>query len=94
MDQTTPDVIMLDLVMPELDGFDFVDELRKREAWRTIPIVVITAKDLTVEERLRLNGYVEKILQKSSFDTDDLVRELRDLVVACVRHRAAREMVP
>jgi signal transduction histidine kinase/CheY-like chemotaxis protein len=94
MDETTPDVIMLDLVMPELDGFDFVDELRKREAWRTIPIIVITAKDLTVEERLRLNGYVEKILQKSSFDTDDLVRELRDLVFACIRHRAAREMVP
>ncbi|MBI4494088.1 MAG: response regulator, partial [Chloroflexi bacterium] len=62
-----PDLILLDLMMPEMDGFEFVVELRKRSEWRTIPVVVVTAKDLTVEDRLRLNGYVEKILQKGTY---------------------------
>jgi hypothetical protein len=52
----------------------------------------VTAKDLTVEEHLRLNGYVEKIIQKSIgvVGRDDLLREVRELVMACVRHSAGR----
>jgi len=80
-----PAVILLDLMMPEMDGFEFVAEVRKHEAWRAIPIVVVTAKDLTEEDRLRLNGYVEKILQKGAHSRDGLLREVRDLVMACVR---------
>jgi CheY-like chemotaxis protein len=83
-----PDLILLDLMMPEMDGFEFVTNLRKREEWRTIPIVVITAKDLTPEDRLRLNGYVEKILQKGASSREELRAEVRDLVAACVRHPA------
>ena len=61
---TIPDVIVLDLMMPEIDGFEFLDELRKRPELRNIPVVVVTAKDLTEEERRRLNGGVERILQE------------------------------
>ena len=76
-----PDVVLLDLMMPEMDGFEFVAELRKRQEWRTIPVVVVTAKDLTPEERQRLSGHVEKILQKTAYRREDLLREVRDLMV-------------
>jgi Response regulator containing a CheY-like receiver domain and an HD-GYP domain len=53
-------------MMPGMNGFEFIAELRQREAGRGIPIVVLTAKDLTAEERQRLNGYVERVLQKGA----------------------------
>jgi signal transduction histidine kinase/CheY-like chemotaxis protein len=79
-----PALILLDLMMPEMDGFQFVAELRNHEQWRSIPVVVITAKDITPEDRLRLNGYVEKILQKETYTSEKLLAEVRDLVVTCV----------
>jgi len=80
-----PALILLDLMMPEMDGFQFVAELRKHEKWCSIPVVVITAKDITPQDRLRLNGYVEKILQKETYTSKKLLAEVRDLVVASVR---------
>ncbi len=74
-----PQLILLDLMMPEMDGFGFVENLRKREEWRGVPVVVITAKELTAEDRLRLSGYVEKILAKSAQTRDDLLREVSAL---------------
>jgi len=82
MADSQPALILLDLMMPEMDGFQFVAELRKHEDWRSIPVVVITAKDLTSEDRQRLNGYVEKILQKETCTSEELLTEVRDLVVA------------
>ncbi len=83
--RSRPSVILLDLMMPEMDGFEFVAELRGREEWRTIPVVVVTAKDITQEDRLRLNGYVAQIIQKGAHDRDALLAEIRDLVRAhCV----------
>ena len=64
--EATPGLILLDLMMPEMDGFELVVELRKHEAWREIPVVVATAKDLTADDRQRLNGYVGKVLQKAA----------------------------
>jgi CheY-like chemotaxis protein len=61
-----PDVIVLDLMMPEMDGFEFLDGMRQRDEWRDIPVLVVTAKDLTNEDRARLNVGVERILHKSS----------------------------
>jgi CheY-like chemotaxis protein len=84
MADSQPALILLDLMMPEMDGFQFVAELCKHEQWRSIPVVVITAKDITPEDRLRLNGYVEKILQKETDTSEKLLAEVRDLVVACV----------
>jgi PAS domain S-box-containing protein len=75
-----PSVILLDLMMPEMDGFAFLDELRKNEAWRAIPVVVLTSKDLTPDERRRLAGNVEKILLKGSQSREALLREVKGAV--------------
>ncbi|WP_296492498.1 GAF domain-containing protein [Rhodoferax sp.] len=74
--QALPDVIMLDLMMPEMDGFEFVVELRSRPEWREIPVVVITAKDLSAQERERLNGGVTRVLQKGASDMEALLQEI------------------
>ena len=83
-----PEVILLDLMMPEMDGFEFVAELRQHQEWRSIPVVVVTAKDLTPDERLRLNGCVEKVIAKGAYSRDAVLREVRDLVASCVRRDA------
>src|SRR5947209_12518515 len=59
-----PGLILLDLMMPGMDGFEFIAELHRREGGRSVPLVAITAKDLSGEERRRLNGCVKKGLQK------------------------------
>ncbi len=81
------DAILLDLMMPEMDGFEFVAELRHSEDWRTIPVVVITAKDLTAEERQRLSGSVERILMKGAYRREELLAEVQRLVAASVARR-------
>ena len=88
--QRRPDAILLDLMMPEMDGFEFAAALHRVEEWRSIPVIVLTAKDLTDEDRLRLHGYVQKILQKSGQPFEDLMRQVRDLVIACgVPHQSS-----
>ena len=74
------DLILLDLMMPEMDGFEFVTELRKNEKWRVVPVVVVTAKDLTPDDRIRLDGHVKKVFQKGTFSREDLAREIRQVV--------------
>jgi signal transduction histidine kinase/CheY-like chemotaxis protein len=78
--QSIPRLIFLDLMMPEMDGFQFTEELRKNSQWKDIPVVVITAKDLTLEERSRLNGYVESILQKGNYDFSSLLNQVEQLL--------------
>ncbi|MGD0281629.1 MAG: response regulator [Dissulfurispiraceae bacterium] len=75
-----PSLILLDLMMPEMDGFQFVEELRSIEALRSIPVVVVTAKDLNPEDRERLKGYVKLIVQKGAYSREDLLGELHKLV--------------
>jgi CheY-like chemotaxis protein len=83
-----PAAIILDLMMPEMDGFEFVDELRKNEEWRDIPIIVVTAKDITDEDRLRLNGYVQKTLQKGNYSRDELLKDIRESIVKRLQQTA------
>ena len=82
LDKTAPSLILLDLMMPEMDGFQFLEELRRHDRWNKAPVVVVTAKDITAEDRQRLNGYVEKVVQKGSHSTESLLTELRGLVTA------------
>jgi CheY-like chemotaxis protein len=77
--QRPPGLILLDLMMPEMDGFAFVEELRKNDEWRRIPVVVVTAKDMTAEDRLRLEGRVKRIFQKAALTREELAREIRML---------------
>jgi CheY-like chemotaxis protein len=79
-----PTVILLDLMMPKMDGFDFITELHRHPEWRNIPIVVLTARDLSADDRRRLSGYVEKILSKGAVSREELLGKVRELVTACV----------
>ncbi|MNI07761.1 Response regulator PleD [compost metagenome] len=80
--QAIPHLILLDLMMPQMDGFEFVTELRKQEEWRSIPIVVVTAKHITEEDRSRLNGFVNNIVQKGDLHREALLREIRHLIAS------------
>ena len=75
--EAVPDLILLDLMMPEMDGFEFIAHLREVEAWRPIPVVVVTAKDMTADDHLRLQGNVRRVFRKASFSREELVGEIR-----------------
>jgi len=75
-----PVLILLDLMMPDVDGFEFAAELHRHAEWRSIPIIVLTAEDLTDGELLRLNGNVHQILDKGGHSREELMHEVRDLL--------------
>ena len=74
-----PDLILLDLIMPDIDGFEVAENIKKHPISAQIPIFIITSKDLTVEERLRLSGNIERIIGKKSFSAEELSRSIREL---------------
>ncbi|PYI89199.1 MAG: hypothetical protein DME26_01770 [Verrucomicrobia bacterium] len=82
LSEQVPALILLDLMMPEMDGFEFMVELRRRAECKQVPVIVITAKELTAEDRLRLNGQVARIIQKSTMSLDQLVAEVKELLDA------------
>jgi len=69
-------VVLLDLMMPVMNGFDVIAELRNRPHLQQIPVIVLTAKDITADDRLRLDGSVKRILQKGKVSIDELVGEI------------------
>jgi CheY-like chemotaxis protein len=75
-----PDTILLDLMMPEMDGFELVAALQANASWRDIPVVVVTALDLTAEDRQRLNGGVAQILSKTAFAPAELMARISALL--------------
>ena len=79
-------------MMPEMDGFQLITALRGRPAWRRIPVIVITALDLTAADRKRLNSGVEAIMLKDSFDPTQLVQTVREAVDRARREREVSEM--
>ncbi|MBX3356902.1 MAG: response regulator [Phycisphaeraceae bacterium] len=78
-----PGLIVLDLMMPEMDGFQVLEALRTHPRWRSIPVVVVTAKPLTAQERARLQEQVMNVLEKGDYPLDDLLAAVRDLVSTC-----------
>jgi PAS domain S-box-containing protein len=72
-----PDLIVLDLMMPEVNGFDVVSALVEDPATASIPVIVVTAKHITLEDRAKLNGYVMAIMEKANFDRDRFITEVR-----------------
>jgi CheY-like chemotaxis protein len=70
--------------MPEMDGFEFLAKLRQTPTMRHIPVVVVTAADLSEEDHRRLKGGVERVLLKAAYSRDELLAELRDLITGYV----------
>jgi PAS domain S-box-containing protein len=87
-----PTLILLDLMMPEMDGFEFAEHMHRHPQWRSIPLVVITAKDLSADERRRLNGSVETVLNKATSSRESLLDQVRTIVADCAA-RSNREAV-
>ena len=66
-----------------MDGFDFLAELRARPEWQQIPVIVLTAKDLTADDRERLAGKVEDVLEKNACTREQLLQHVSEAVTAC-----------
>jgi CheY-like chemotaxis protein len=100
VERCPPGLIVLDLMMPEMDGFEFITELQRHAEWRSIPVVIVTARDLSAEDRLFLNGSLmlggsaSRVLQKGRFNREDLLREVRDLLASRVEPPARSDVVP
>ncbi len=75
-----PDVMILDLMMPEMDGFAVIDALKADESTATISVIVVTAKELTKDENMRLEGRIHSLMQKGEFLNDELVDEVDTLL--------------
>jgi CheY-like chemotaxis protein len=84
----TPDVIVLDLMMPEMDGFEFMTALQADSARRDIPVLIVTAKDLGPDDRRRLNVGVSDVIEKNGHHRDKLVDQVHRLLVTALGSRA------
>jgi signal transduction histidine kinase/CheY-like chemotaxis protein/CHASE3 domain sensor protein len=82
LQDSIPSLILLDLVMPGMDGFGVVRELQRKEAWKKIPIIVLTGKDLTEEDHQKLDPYVADYLLKDSFTTAAISNAIRRILSA------------
>ena len=80
LERAKPALVLLDLMMPGMDGFEVLETMRGEEAWREIPVIIVTAKDLTREEVDRLNGRVVKVLQKGAYQRRDLVGDIHAMI--------------
>ena len=75
-----PDLVILDLMMPEVDGFAVLDSLRSKPETANIPVIVATAKELTVDEKSRLQGQIQSLMLKGDFLNDEFLEEVRSLI--------------
>ncbi len=80
IERELPDLIVLDLMMPEMDGFAVLDALRAKPETANIPVIVATAKELTAEEKNRLKGQIQALMQKGDFLSDEFLEEVRSLI--------------
>jgi PAS domain S-box-containing protein len=80
IEEATPALILLDLMMPEMDGFEFMEELHRRKECRDIAVIVVTSREVTEEDRRRLNGQVQGVIRKSAMTITELLVEMRTLM--------------
>ncbi|WP_158542766.1 response regulator [Lujinxingia litoralis] len=90
LESIEPSLVFLDLMMPQVDGFEFLRRFRERPAFRDVPVVVMTAKYLTAEDYTRLAGNATQVIQKGGGEYMSLLEELRDLVMRLTRGKASR----
>ena len=88
-----PGVILLDLMMPEMDGFEFIRQLRQHPQWRSLPIIILTAKDLTAAERQWLSGQTQRIYQKGTGNRQ-LLDEIHSLLTTHSSRRGHQDPLP
>jgi PAS domain S-box-containing protein len=86
LERATPGLVLLDLMMPGMDGFEVLERLQGEETWREVPVIIVTAKDLSREDVERLNGRVVKVLQKGAYQRRDLVRDIQAMIARQVAH--------
>jgi threonine synthase len=75
-----PDLVILDLMMPEMDGYAVIEALRAKQETATIPVIVATAKELTADEKSRLSGQIQSLMQKGDFLNDEFLEEVKALI--------------
>jgi CheY-like chemotaxis protein len=92
VDQQKPDLIILDLTMPEMDGFTVVENLKNNEQTRSIPIIIVSAKELTPNEQKFLTGQVEVLLQKGLFSETELLEDVSQALEQI--HQQQKELIP
>ena len=92
LEDKKPALILLDLLMPEMDGFEFVAHLRQNPKWRNIPVVVLTSTKLSTEDQAHLQGYVETIFQKESYNGDDLLELIQKQVATAAQSHLQQEL--
>jgi CheY-like chemotaxis protein len=80
--EEAPAAILLDLMMPEMDGFEFLARLRKNKAWQGIPVIVVTAKTLTAADHKRLKGSVEMLVEKGGDEIGTILSSLKKMLPA------------
>ena len=80
-----PGVVLLDLMMPEMDGFEFLEEINRHPEWKSIPVIVVTARELSSEDRQRLNGHVSRVLQKGLYTRDELMEQISLMVASRIK---------
>lgn len=80
IEKERPDLIILDLMMPEMDGFAVLDALKAKPDTANIPVIVSTAKELTANEKDKLKGQIQSLMQKGDFLSDEFLEEVRSLL--------------
>ncbi|MGK7894115.1 MAG: response regulator, partial [Xenococcus sp. (in: cyanobacteria)] len=91
--QEMPELIISDLMMPEIDGFELVHQLRQNKNWSSIPVIILTAKELTAIEREQLQGRVEQVFQKEGSQQNMLLQEVHHLLSEAIKRRNNHKIV-
>jgi signal transduction histidine kinase/CheY-like chemotaxis protein len=87
LEHKKPALILLDLDMPVMDGYQFIEQMRQHEKWRFIPIVVLTSTELSAEQQARLNPHVKTILKKEVLPQNDFILQIHQLIIDVTAHK-------